>query len=71
MVVPGYDPEDLDDALESHMHEGEIETLLTDAELASYRNGDASLLDLLTPSEIEELVETKDIPVDASEEPAE
>jgi hypothetical protein len=68
MVIPGYDPEDLDDMLESHMDSHEIETFLTDAEWESYRNGDATLVDLLDSDELHELVQKKELPVDVPED---
>jgi hypothetical protein len=68
MVIPGYDPEDLDDILESRMDAHEIETFLTDAQWESYRNDDETLVDLLDDEELHELVRTKSIPVDQPEE---
>jgi hypothetical protein len=68
MVIPGYDPEDIDDTLEAHMDEGEIEQLLSGTELQAYRDGDASLIDLLSSDEIQELIESKDIPLDVPED---
>ena len=70
MVIPGYDPEDIDDALESHMDEGEIEELLTRDELKSYRAGNASLIDLLDAQEIRTLLEEKGVSLDAHEDTA-
>ena len=68
MVIPGYDPEDIDDTLEAHMDEGEIEELLSGDELQAYRTGDASLIDLLSAAEIHELIREKDVPIDIPEE---
>lgn len=68
MVIPGYDPEDLDDVLEARMDEREIETFLTDEEWESYRSGRAGLIDLLDDDEVRELVREKDVPVDLDEE---
>lgn len=68
MVIPGYDPEDIDDALEYHMEEGEIEELLTGDELQSYRAGDASLIDLLSGAEVRTLLEEKDVSLNIPEE---
>jgi len=68
MVIPGYDPEDLDDALEARMDETEIETFLTESEWETYRSGRAGLVDLLDDDEVRELVRKKDVPVDPDEE---
>jgi hypothetical protein len=67
MVIPGYDLDDIDEALETYMDEGEIEALLDDAELQSYRSGETSLVEHLSGAEIEELLDQKDIPVDDME----
>jgi hypothetical protein len=56
MPVPGYDPEDLDDVLESNLDPGEIEARLSDEELAAYREGEANLVDLLDEAQIQGLV---------------
>ena len=68
MVIPGYDPEDLDDALEARMDETEIETFLTESEWEAYRSGRAGLVDLLDDDEVRELVRKKNVPVDLDEE---
>lgn len=68
MVIPGYDPEDLDDMLKAHMDANEIETFLTDEEWEAYRNGDETLVDLLDDDELHELVRKKNVPVDLSDE---
>lgn len=60
MPVPGYDPEDLDDALESRLDEDEIRATLDDAALAAYREGEADLVDLLDDAEIERLLDDGD-----------
>jgi len=57
MPVPGYDPEDIDDALESNLREGELEEFLSDDELRSYRHGEADLVDLLDESTIERMLD--------------
>lgn len=67
MVIPGYDPEDIDDTLEAYMDDGEIEELLTAEELQSYRAGDQNLVDLLSGPEIQTLLDEKDIPLDVAE----
>jgi len=59
MVVGGYDPEDLDRALEALLDEDEIPEYLTDDEWQSYRNGDETLVDLLEGSEIKRILERK------------
>ncbi len=68
MVIPGYDPEDLDDMLESRMDAHEIETFLTAEEWEAYRSGDETLVDLLDDEELHELVRKKDVPVDVPDE---
>jgi hypothetical protein len=59
MVVGGYDPADLDMALEALLDEDEIPTYLTDDEWHSYKNGDESLVDLLEGSEIKRILKKK------------
>ncbi|MFC7058562.1 hypothetical protein [Halovenus salina] len=71
MVIPGYDPQDLDDMLESHVDTAEVEALLTDSELASYRNGSEALIDLLDSEDLHALAETNDLPMDVPESHAE
>jgi len=44
MVIPGYDPEDIDDVLETHIGEDQLNAYLTDEELAAYRSSDESLV---------------------------
>ncbi len=63
--VPGYDPEDIDDTLESLLEDDEIEQYLSETELEAYRNGDEDLIDLLEGDEIHRILERKDGPVDA------
>lgn len=60
MPVPGYDPEDIDDALESNLGEGELEEYLSDDELRSYRRGEADLVDLLDESAIERALDLEE-----------
>ncbi|WP_440764100.1 hypothetical protein [Natronorubrum sp. DTA7] len=52
MPIPGYDPEDIDEQLESRLDDEEIEDRLSDSELEAYRNGDANLMDFLDEDEI-------------------
>jgi hypothetical protein len=61
MVVPGYDPADLDDALEQQLSADDVSTYLTDEEWAACQNGDASLLDLLSGSEIDALLDREGV----------
>ncbi|WP_162989716.1 hypothetical protein [Natronorubrum halophilum] len=56
MPIPGYDPEDIDEQLESRLDDGEIERKLTDSELKAYRDGDANLIDFLDGDEIERIL---------------
>ncbi|NHN46656.1 hypothetical protein G9464_03475 [Halostella sp. JP-L12] len=60
MPVPGYDPEDVDDALEANLGEGELAELLTDEELRSYRREEVTLVDLLDESEIERALDDEE-----------
>jgi hypothetical protein len=64
MVIPGYDLDDIDEALETYMDEGEIEQLLDDDELQSYRAGETGLVDHLTGTEIRDLLDEKEISLD-------
>lgn len=63
MPVPGYDPEDVDDALETNLSDEQLEEYLSESERESYRAGDADLIDLLSEDEIHDLM--------GGEEPAE
>jgi len=65
MPVPGYDPDDLDDALESHLDDGETEALLAASDWRAYRDGDANLVDLLDDAEIERLLAERGESTDA------
>jgi hypothetical protein len=58
MPVGGYDPEDLDDALEERMtaKKRDPSNWLTDDELARWKDGE-SLLDLLDEDDIHELLQ--------------
>ena len=38
MPVPGYDPEDLDDALKTKLEQGDPAALLSEDELRAYQN---------------------------------
>ncbi|WP_293032301.1 hypothetical protein [Natronococcus sp.] len=64
MPVPGYDPEDVDDTLESLLEDDEIEQHLSEAELEAYRNGEETLVDLLDGEEINRILERKDPSID-------
>ena len=59
MVSGGYDPADLDDALEALLDEHEIPEYLTDDEWEAYENGDETLVDLLEGSEIKRILQKK------------
>lgn len=62
MPVSGYDPDDLDDVLESSLTDRDIKEFLTDDEWSAYKRGDESLLDLLEGAEIEQLLNRVDEP---------
>lgn len=57
MPVPGYDPEDVDEALEAKLEESDVRSHLTDEEWQSYQNNQAGLVDLLDDDEIEKILE--------------
>ncbi|MDG5761288.1 hypothetical protein QA600_18315 [Natronococcus sp. A-GB1] len=65
MPVPGYDPEDIDDTLETLLEPDEIEEYLDDEQLESYRNGGDDLVDLLEGDEIRRILDRKDASIDA------
>jgi hypothetical protein len=52
MPVPGYDPDDVDDMLESRLEESDIRDRLSETEWQSYQDGDGNLSDLLDDEEI-------------------
>lgn len=60
MTIPGYDPDDLNDALETRLEERDVERHLSDEEREAYRRGDADLVDLLDEDEIERLLDRDD-----------
>ena len=64
MTISGYDPEDIDDALEGNLDENQLDEYLTESELESYRAGDANLIDLLESEEIRDILGDEDGPVD-------
>lgn len=65
MPVPGYDPEDVDDTLESLLEGDEIERHLSEAELEAYRAGEEDLVDLLDGEEIRRILDRKGASIDA------
>lgn len=67
MVIPGYDPRDLDDMLESRVETADVKARLTDAEWRAYRDGEESLVDLLDSETLHDLAETNDLPIDVPE----
>ncbi|WP_411966372.1 hypothetical protein [Haloferax sp. YSMS24] len=56
MVIPGYDPDDIDERLEELLSEHEIDEYLTAEERARYDEG-ASLVDLLSGDDIRDLLD--------------
>lgn len=56
MPVPGYDPDDVDDMLESRLGESDIRERLSESEWESYQDGDATLVDLLDDEEIRGMI---------------
>lgn len=64
MPVPGYDPEDIDELLDSLLEADDLQAYLSEGEIAAYDSGDESLIDLLSGSEIREILREKDAPVE-------
>lgn len=64
MPIPGYDPDDLDDALEAAVDEEELEDALTDEQWEAYQHDDAALVDVLDEAEIERLLNQRSEPTD-------
>ncbi|APW96722.1 hypothetical protein CHINAEXTREME_02550 [Halobiforma lacisalsi AJ5] len=67
MPIPGYDPEDIEDALETNLEEAHLEEYLSESERETYRNGDAELVDLLEADELRAIVEDEDVPVEETD----
>ena len=65
MPVPGYDPEDLDAALEERMAELGTDAVLSEGQLQEYEEG-ASLVDVLSSEEITRLLDLDEPPESAS-----
>ncbi|MFC4541301.1 hypothetical protein ACFO5R_05110 [Halosolutus amylolyticus] len=59
MPIPGYDPDDLDDALEAAVDDEDLEDALTDEQWEAYRRDDAALVDVLDEAEIERLLDRR------------
>ena len=62
MPISGYDPEDIDDILESRLTDDQKAQFLTDEEWDAYQRGDESLVDLLSTGEIRRIFDREDIP---------
>lgn len=56
MVIPGYDPDDLEDALETQLDRKGREEYLTEEERRRHERGE-SLVDLLDEEDIRRLLE--------------
>lgn len=56
MPVPGYDPDDVEDMLDSKLDEKEIQSELSDSEWESYQNEEASLIELLDDEQIDRVL---------------
>lgn len=56
MVIPGYDPADLDDHLEERLRGRDLSEWLTDGEIERYERGE-SLVELLSAEAIERLLD--------------
>jgi hypothetical protein len=59
MPVSGYDPDDVDDALERMLEDREVSEFLTEAERRQWETGD-SLVDLLDEDDIDRLLDRGD-----------
>ncbi|KAB1191133.1 MULTISPECIES: hypothetical protein [Haloferax] len=55
MVIPGYDPDDIDERLEELLSDHELDEYLTAEERQRYEEG-ASLVDLLSGDDIRDLL---------------
>jgi hypothetical protein len=55
MVIPGYDPDDLDEQLEDRMSESDLDRYLTPAERGRYESGE-SLVELLSTEDIRDVL---------------
>jgi hypothetical protein len=53
MPVPGYDPDDVDEMLESKLSEAKIRDQLSESEWQSYQDSEEPLVDLLGDDEID------------------
>ncbi|KTG26951.1 hypothetical protein [Haloferax profundi] len=56
MVIPGYDPDDLDERLEELLSDRDVDRYLTADERARYDEGE-SLVDLLSADDIRDLLD--------------
>jgi hypothetical protein len=57
MPIPGYDPDDVENLLESKLTETNVRSHLADDEWQAYQNGEASLIDLLDEGDIDQLLD--------------
>jgi hypothetical protein len=57
MPVPGYDPDDVDEMLESRLGESELRDRLSESEWESYQDGEGNLVDLIDDEEIESMLD--------------
>lgn len=56
MVIPGYDPADLDDHLEERLRGRDLSEWMTDEEIERYESGE-SLVELLSARDIDRLLD--------------
>lgn len=63
MPVPGYDPDDLDEALERKLDDRDVSEFLTETERQQWESGE-SLVDLLDEDDIDRLLEKEDVEVE-------
>ncbi|WP_302082607.1 hypothetical protein [Salinibaculum rarum] len=57
MPVPGYDPDDVDNLLETKLEETDVQSHLSDDEWQSYQDDSTSLVDLLDEEQIDQLLD--------------
>lgn len=62
MPVSGYDPDDIDDALERMLEDREVEDFLSEDERRQWESGE-SLVDLLDEDDIRKLLDRGDVQV--------
>jgi len=57
MPVPGYDPDDVKNAIETKLADADVRSRLSDDEWEAYQEGETSLVEALDEEEIDRLLE--------------